>query len=152
MRDLLRSVDAFVFIVGFVAPVLIVLFGIDNVFWPRLEPRACFAEGVIDGDTLRVTCHGQMFTIRLANIDAPEPARCPTQAREAKARLAQIVDGHLLRVSPLYRDRWDRVVAAVETPDGDVSAALVAAGVAKPWPHSPARRPLTDKPKGCPDA
>jgi endonuclease YncB( thermonuclease family) len=47
------------------------------------------------------------------------------QAHAARDRLAQLVDGQPLTVTPRYRDRWGRVVADVTTPAGDLAAALM---------------------------
>lgn len=124
----------------------------DAATWPRREPRRCVATTVTDGDTLKVDCRLPLtlpFAIRLADIDAPEAAECPAQAKAATARLAALVQGQPLRVTPRTRDRWGRVVATVETPAGDVGTALLSTGHARPWPHDATGRPLAQKLEGC---
>jgi micrococcal nuclease len=107
----------------------------------------CTLMSVTDGDTLRAACP-QPTRIRIANIDAPERDACPGPAARATAALQALVIGHLT-VTPLYQDRYGRTVATVEAQGRDLGQAMLATGLAKPWPHSKTGRALAPRPRGC---
>jgi endonuclease YncB( thermonuclease family) len=110
-----------------------------------LLPNAALAEmavvrNVIDGDTI-YACGSGCYTVRILNIDAPEmppKSKCEKEARmavEAKARLAQTIDGQNVELvrEGRQRDRFGRVLARVVFQDKDMGEMLVAAGVARRW-------------------
>src|SRR5690606_12896981 len=68
---------------------------------------------VQDGDTLLVRRIGQTrpHRVRLSGIDAPE--RGQAHADESRAALEALVAGKRVRVAPVKKDPWGRVVAAV---------------------------------------
>ena len=98
---------------------------------------------VIDGDTIEVRARvwlGQFVEtrVRLADIDAPE-LRGDCAGETALAERAQALLAHLLAAGPVtlrdirYGTYAGRVVARIETASGDVAAALLADGVARPY-------------------
>ena len=96
---------------------------------------------IIDGDTLRVRLPGgkRARTIRLRDVDAPEiKGRCPAEialAQRAKAELERLAPvGSTVMLSATKGDKYQgRIDAKVAGPSGDVSAALLAAGLARPY-------------------
>jgi len=84
---------------------------------------------ITDGDTLRA---GDV-RIRLWGIDAPETKDPGGVA--ATAALVRITAGQDLRCAPVDVDRYRRIVARCETPDGaDIACRMVAEGHARDWP------------------
>lgn len=101
-------------------------------------------EEVVDGDTLavRVTVWIEQdlrVLVRLRGIDAPERrSKCEDERRLANAateRLAALVSGGAVVLSAIEGDKYfGRVIAEVATAEGgDVGAALVAEGLARPY-------------------
>src|SRR5690606_16495125 len=99
---------------------------------------------VIDGDTLKVRAHiwiGQAVetAVRLQGINAPElRGDCEAERRLAAAArdyLARLVAGGKVRLRDIAQDKYGgRVVARIDDPSGrDIGAALVAAGLARPY-------------------
>jgi micrococcal nuclease len=119
-------------------------------------PVPAVVEEVIDGDTLRVRAHiwlGQDVAIhvRLAGVDAPETRGGCARERELAERAQDFLTSRLVPTGdklPRVRLREvrygkyaRRVVARVETTAGlDLSAALLAAGLARPYDGG--RRPI----------
>lgn len=102
---------------------------------------------VIDGDTIEVRAFPWLDVavttrVRVLGIDTPEKgarAKCRAEADLADrasdlARLALPV-GALVQLTDIQQDKYGgRVVARVESPGGhDLGAALVAAGLARPY-------------------
>jgi len=84
---------------------------------------------VIDGDTIEVMQHGRAERIRLSGIDCPEK-RQPFGSR-AKERTSALAYGATVRVEPIGRDRYGRMLAEVFLPDGrSLNEELVRAGLA----------------------
>lgn len=119
---------------------------------PLAGPVPAQVVSVLDGDTLEVRVRlwlGQELRtrVRLAGIDAPElSARCEgarALARRARAFLvAQIGSaegaggaGGTVRLRDIRNGKYaGRVVARVETPDGeDLGRSLIASGLARPY-------------------
>ena len=78
---------------------------------------------VVDGDTLIVTIHkypplfGENISVRLANINAPEPNE--PGGPEAKAYVENLLNaGDLLRLSNMRRGKYFRIVADVRIKPG----------------------------------
>jgi endonuclease YncB( thermonuclease family) len=108
---------------------------------PIEGPVAATVERVIDGDTVRVTAriwvgHSVSVSVRIAGIDAPEiyRPRCAAEkerAREAKAFVERMLGAGDVTLLDVVNDKYGgRVVARVETPEGDVGAALLDQGLA----------------------
>ena len=109
---------------------------------------------VIDGDTIavkaRIWLNQELETrVRLEGVDAPELAgRCEREralAARARAFLEAMLDGGEVVLSQIQYGKFaGRVVARVETSSGeDLSAALLAAGLARPY-EGGARTPWCD--------
>ena len=95
---------------------------------------------VIDDDTI-YACGSGCYTVRILNIDAPEmppKSKCEKEARmavEAKARLAQAIDGKTVELvrEGRQRDRYDRLLARVLFQGKDMGEMLISAGLARKW-------------------
>lgn len=95
----------------------------------------------IDGDTVRgrIADTGEIVTVRLVGVDAPETARaqCAAERRaglEAKAFANQWLSRRgALTLAAKGRDKYHRVLGRVSRGDDDLSAALLAAGHARPY-------------------
>jgi len=137
--------------------VVLALLIADRQGWLLVEPhddialydgRAALVERVIDGDTIDVVLPDPVnrttaTRVRLWGIDAPEidhgtgsfggPAE--PWGEESKAFAANLVEGAVvtLRLEPhRTRDRYDRLLAHVEAPDGvNLSRELLVAGLAR---------------------
>jgi micrococcal nuclease len=107
-------------------------------------PIPAAVDAVLDGDTLRVRARvwlGQEVDtlVRLLGIDAPERnGRCEDERRraeDARAFLRRRTQGRPVTLVDVRTDKYGgRVLARVMTADGtDLGAALVAAGLAKPY-------------------
>ena len=107
-------------------------------------PYAAAIERVVDGDTIavRVTIWlNQELTVlvRIRGIDAPEMrSRCAEErdlADRARARLALMTgDGPVVLTNITGEKYWGRVLADIATAEGgDVAAAMLAAGLARPY-------------------
>lgn len=93
---------------------------------------------VVDGDSLWVRPPGGApLRLRISGVDAPEI--CQRHGREARDALASRLQGQKLRVTLQHRDTYDRWLARLEGPDGDVGAWLVGQGHAwsMRWQHNP---------------
>ena len=111
---------------------------------------------IIDGDTIVVRAHPWLGVfietrVRLAGIDAPElRGRCDGEtalAVQARDRLAELLAAGTARLDDIRHDKYGGRVRArvLDGEGGDVGAALVAAGLARPY-HGERRQPW------CPDA
>ena len=107
-------------------------------------PYAAAVERIVDGDTLavRVTVWlGQELAVlvRVRGIDAPElRGDCDSEkarAVDAAAALERLVGGQPVVLSEIEGDKYfGRVLSNVVTTGGaDVAAALIAAGLARPY-------------------
>jgi endonuclease YncB( thermonuclease family) len=82
---------------------------------------------VLDGDSVRFTPPGQSpFTVRLADIEAPEP--CQPWGAEAKAALETLVLNKPARLQPTGRDSQGRTVGTLWVDDMPVARRLVEDG------------------------
>jgi endonuclease YncB( thermonuclease family) len=90
---------------------------------------------VIDGDTFVAEAHvwpGEtvQVSVRIRGIDAPElHSRCPRErlaAAEARDALAELLDRQAVRITNIGGGKYyGRVLADVETEDGEVAPALL---------------------------
>jgi len=93
---------------------------------------------VVDGDSLWVRPRGGApLRLRLSGVDAPEI--CQRHGREARDALATRLQGKKVRVTLQHKDTYDRWLARVDGPDGDVGAWLVGQGHAwsMRWQNNP---------------
>jgi micrococcal nuclease len=95
------------------------------VLLPLLGGPAVWAEDsvsavvlrVLDGDTLEVRLEdGSVARIRLDGIDCPEKTQ--SHGLDARMATAQLVEGGRIRLNGHQRDKYGRLIAQVETPDG----------------------------------
>ena len=99
---------------------------------------AASVERVVDGDTIVVVLDGTSERVRLLNIDTPESVDPDREVECLGPEAADYLEGLLpvgLEVTLAFdierRDRYDRLLAAVFTPDGTlVNAQVAAAGFA----------------------
>lgn len=93
---------------------------------------------VVDGDSLWVRpSGGAPLRLRVSGVDAPEI--CQRHGREARDALATRLQGNKVRVTLQHKDTYDRWLARVDGPDGDVGAWLVGQGHAwsMRWHNNP---------------
>lgn len=92
-----------------------------------LPAEAWTIQTVHDGDTVTaVAADGREERIRLLGIDAPE-YRQP-HGREARAALAQKVQGQPIRLEPHGRDQYDRLLGTLWIDQRNLNHELVAEG------------------------
>jgi len=96
---------------------------------PVLAQRATVVS-IGDGDTLRVRLDGEVRSVRLACIDAPETAQSPW-GQQARAQLQALLPlGSAVEVHSTTSDRYGRLVAQLSRGGRNVNQALVASGAA----------------------
>ncbi len=113
------------------------LFKVLLVFPLFLSPASTLAQNtpatvvsVGDGDTLRIRQSGQITTIRLACVDAPERAQSPW-GQQSTSRLKQLLPpGTAVQVREITRDRYGRIVAELYVGKQSVNLQLVKDGQA----------------------
>lgn len=92
---------------------------------------------VWDGDSIRLGMGQQSEAVRIFNIDAPEmEGRCIREtdlARQAKIRLAEILQGRRVEILRQGTDRYGRTLAAIRVEGRDVGDILVDEGLARTW-------------------
>ena len=83
-----------------------------------------------DGDTLRIRQSGQVTTIRLSCVDAPERAQSPW-GQQSTSRLKQLLPaGKAVQVREITRDRYSRTVAELYVGRRSVNLQMVQEGQA----------------------
>lgn len=93
------------------------------------ESYAGFVYWVIDGDTVQIVSEDIEFqTIRLYGIDCPEKDQ--ENGFWAKVFTAKVCLFRRVWINPVERDRYNRLVAKVNTSNQDVNRALVKHGYA----------------------
>ncbi|MBI5288282.1 MAG: thermonuclease family protein [Chloroflexi bacterium] len=107
---------------------------VDTVFCAdpaTLQPAPVIR--IVDGDTIHVEIEGRDETVRFYGIDTPE--RGDPCFAEATERTRQLVASRAaLRPDARERDRYDRLLRYVYTPEGlSVDAILIAEGYARAW-------------------
>lgn len=95
---------------------------------PALADFSGRVTDVLDGDLLDVSLNNQVFRIRLADIDAPEPGQ--RFSREARAMLSAKAEGRTARVHEQGMDLRGYTVARVTVGGQDLGLAQVQAGMA----------------------
>lgn len=90
--------------------------------------QTCQLDKVVDGDSIYVNCANQRYSIRIADIDAPELAQSPW-GEAAKDYLHQQLPTKLqLQIGE--KDRYQRYLATVFVDGKDVALDLLANGYA----------------------
>ena len=96
----------------------------------RLVSGAVVLVSVGDGDTIRVRASGgELVTVRLACIDAPETAQGQPGA-DATSSLQRLVGAGRLELRPQTLDRYGRTVAEVFSAGRNVNLEMVRTGAA----------------------
>ncbi len=83
---------------------------------------------IIDGDTITVRAGNQNTKIRLAEIDAPE--RSQPWGNRSREKLASLIEGKTVTITPQGTDRYDRMIAHISVSGQDVNAAMIKNGAA----------------------
>ena len=84
---------------------------------------------VLDGDTLRAKREdGTIVTIRLAEIDAPEPAQA--YGFDATEKLRSLLIGRTFQVSSQQKDRYGRLLASVTVDRKWINRVMLYSGLA----------------------
>jgi len=106
-------------------------------------PVTAHVERVVDGDTIEVRAdiwleQSVTVRVRIEGVDAPEmEARCESERERAEAArvfLERRIGGGEVQLSQVVYDKYGgRVRAAVADRDGDIAAALLARGLARPY-------------------
>jgi micrococcal nuclease len=117
---------------------------------PAPTPEVPFPDGgsypfirVVDGDTITVGWEGDIEYVRLIGIDAPEPndqGSPECYATESTLHLQELLQTGVvtLRFDPSQglRDKYNRLLAYVELPDGtDVSQVMLENGYAREYTY-----------------
>ncbi len=104
---------------------------------PNTEPAKLVR--VIDGDTIVVIVNNAEESVRLIGIDATEAGECG--AAEATIALAQLLKGQPLTLHSNpeggNRDKYNRLLRYVHTPDDDVGMKLLKEGYVHNFPWYP---------------
>lgn len=87
---------------------------------------------VVDGDTIKVEQAGEMVTVRLEHIDAPE--RKQEGGQLATWALAHMIEGQDVTIVGGKKDRYGRLIGTIYLGDMDVNRAMVSQGLAW-WYH-----------------
>jgi micrococcal nuclease len=93
---------------------------------------------VVDGDTIWLEGHN----LRLQSFDTPEPhndicggAREVALAKQASARLLDLLNGNAFTVETAGEDRYGRTLATIRIQGRDVGDILISEGLARKWPN-----------------
>lgn len=96
-----------------------------------------------DGDTCRFLLPARALpptveAVRLLGVDTPElPGRCPAEQAAALAARDFLLDllrrAERIEILPAGRDHFGRLLARVLADGADAGAALIAAGLARPY-------------------
>lgn len=94
------------------------------------DPVAVSVVHVTDGDTIEVSQDGEVATVRLIGINAPEQGEC--FAEEAQAGLAELIAGRDIRLvtDTSDTDRYGRLLRYVHVGPTDVNRQMVDRGLA----------------------
>lgn len=95
---------------------------------PVPAPFHGFVLGITDGDTIKVEHRSVNYMIRLAYIDAPEIDQ--DFGLESRRCLQRLVYRKTVFVRPLYYDRYERLVAQIDTDKVDVNTLMIHLGCA----------------------
>ncbi len=100
---------------------------------------------IVDGDTFKIRYDGDVVSVRIIGIDAPE--RNTPQGPAATAKLTELIDDREVRLvfcGPRRRDNFGRLLARVFVAGGagdiEVGPAMIAAGCADPYRVASSRK------------
>lgn len=105
---------------------------------PRVEARA---ERVFSGTSFQADTAEGATAVVLAGVTGPDRERFPDAAEAARRALLARLEtaGAAVTLTPAAdppRDRYDRLIAAATTPDGDLAEQLVREGRLIAWPRA----------------
>jgi endonuclease YncB( thermonuclease family) len=83
---------------------------------------------VLDGDTIRISFEGKTYKVRLIGIDAPESKQ--SFGTEAKAKLAELVQGKTITVKWSKVDNNERILGQVFVGKTDINLEMLRLGFA----------------------
>ena len=106
-------------------------------------PVSAIVERIVDGDTVEVRAHiwlGQSLTVRVRidGVDAPETrSNCADERRLALAArdylARRLLNKEINLIAVVYDKFGGRVRAEISDAEGDISSALIAEGLARPY-------------------
>lgn len=104
------------------------------------EQAGCRIVGVVDGDTIRVTCRaGGTTPVRLTGFDTPETFRPECASERARGRAATrhlsalVAQAEQVDLQVQGKDRYDRTLARLALDGRDVARRMIADGHAVPY-------------------
>lgn len=95
----------------------------------EITARTFKAERIVDGDTFKVVYDGELTSVRMIGINAPE--RNDARGAAATAALAKLIAGKVVRLEfpgPRKRDNFGRLLCKVYVGDMDVGAKMIRQG------------------------
>ena len=107
------------------------------------ENGLCKVNSVYDGDTMRLTCHGQKTKVRLYCIDTPEMEQRPW-GNESRDFLRSITPD-LVSLRAYDKDRYGRLVVEVFADDKNLNLAMVEHGQAAVYSRYCSQQPYYDR-------
>ncbi|MPV86209.1 thermonuclease family protein [Ostreibacterium oceani] len=100
---------------------------------PRQQWMVCYHPVVLDGDSLRLDCAGQVIEIRIMDIDAPELAQSPWGGL-AKSALVDLLAPRV-DVKIIGLDAYQRHLGKIKVNNQDVGLGIVKLGMATVYPR-----------------
>jgi endonuclease YncB( thermonuclease family) len=89
---------------------ILLTLGFFLCFWVQIEAQTnAIVIRVVDGDTYQLLKNKNVFTVRLANIDAPETKQRFGEA--AKDSVSKLIFGKTVWIDSIGKDRYNRVIA-----------------------------------------
>ncbi|WP_458790190.1 thermonuclease family protein [Yoonia sp. MH D7] len=103
--------------------------------YENLSAQGCMLDYVYDGDTVTLDCGGEKISARLLGFDTPEVTSPGCEAEKIHAdlateRLRALSASGVMTFSGDTRDRYDRLLTTMKVDGKDVSATLIAEGLA----------------------
>ena len=88
----------------------LLLFGLLFLVQSNAQTNATVIK-IVDADTYQVLSNAKVFTVRLANVDAPELQQ--QFGMEAKEFVSELVYGKQVLLEILKKDKYNRTVASI---------------------------------------
>ena len=102
----------------------------------EITARTFHVQRVIDGDTFTVLYDGELTSVRIVGINAPELREANGAA--ARDALARLIEGRTVRLEfpgPRKRDHFGRLLAQVYNGEMDIGAEMLKTELAVPFRH-----------------
>lgn len=110
----------------------ILIFGILCIGLLVVWPRRVLVNRVVDGDSLEGQYRANYQRIRIKGFDAPEYNQ--NSGREARAKLAEITQAHIIRIVMPRNDCYGRILGTCYAGLWPVSWRMIVAGYG--WPDT----------------